>query len=756
MSQSANDTILQFFDNYVPSLGAGDYSITFHHYLSVAPKPFPAQQSFTVQGPQVSLPPDDVLSVYPPANATGQFAEDLPHVVLTKRVLPWERKLHGQPKQIPWVALLTFTEDELMDATNRETLSLSVAAGSFSQPAAGVVKPSITIEADIDLKTMCNVIHVNGAVLQAILPNATEIKYLAHVRQVSMTGKEDLGLKDDGWFSVVIANRFPYADKTRPAGVKNIAHLVSLEGWDTILNDATKIDVTKTYELISLHGWSFNCQPDKGETFTALVENFVNEEKAKPADLMLKLNRQVAASDTYSQQVTDRLNSGYVPLAYRTREAETTYAWYRGPLVPKPTTLFAAQSAFLSSAAATIFDKTNGLFDLTYATAWQAGQAIALSDKIFSQAVFRFRKHGHQITDLIAERSAHDPAASIAQLLSRSPHTQKLVQFMQNSPEKAFAVLHAGANQAGHPMVQPTTTGNPQSTAPTTPLSIESLMANPELQDTLADELKEELNIMGTWLADLHELRKVPFNHLVADERMLEKETLRFFYVDNNWIELLCNGALSVGTHSTRDTEYISLMKGAIRGAVNDELQKRWRKIDGMDFTPANGRDAFDLPVTGLLIRSALIAGWPGLVIKAFQNGTMLKNIRMETLSPNVLLCLFLGVPDSLVISEPQHSLRFGVDDTGSSELRQLTAPVGAPLKRTITIKDPGQKDHMRKDKDGNDTRVINISSIDAKTGLAPDMITQLGTNAQNFGAAAFAIQMVQAPKELTFNQLTL
>jgi hypothetical protein len=111
MAQSANDTILQFFDNYVPSLGAGDYSITFHHYLSVAPRPFPAQQSFTVQGPQVSLPPEDVLSVYPPANATGRFAEDLPHVVLTKRVLPWERKLHGQPKQIPWMALLTFTED---------------------------------------------------------------------------------------------------------------------------------------------------------------------------------------------------------------------------------------------------------------------------------------------------------------------------------------------------------------------------------------------------------------------------------------------------------------------------------------------------------------------------------------------------------------------------------------------------------------------------------------------------------------------
>lgn len=281
-------------------------------------------------------------------------------------------------------------------------------------------------------------------------------------------------------------------------------------------------------------------------------------------------------------------------------------------------------------------------------------------------------------------------------------------------------------------------------------------MANPELQDTLADELKEELSTIGGWLADLHELRKVPFNHLVADERMLEKETLRFFYVDNNWIELLCNGALSVGAHSTRDTEYINMMKGAIRSAVNTELQKRWSKIDGMNLTPANGSDAFDLPVTGLLIRSALIAGWPGLVIKAFQKGSLLKNIRMETLSPNVLLCLFLGVPDSLVLSEPQHSLRFGVDDQGNSELRQLTAPVGAPLKRTITIKDPGQKDFMRKDKDGNDTRVINISSVDAKTGLAAEMITRLNASANNFSSAAFAIQMVQAPKELTFNQLTL
>jgi hypothetical protein len=758
MSEPVKDTILHFYDDYLPALDAGDYTIYFNHNLSVAPQEFKSKQVFTVQGPQIDLPAGDVVSVFPPANATGEFGNDLAHIVFSKRVLPWERKLSKEVRNTPWMALLSFGENELLNGVNKETLSISVTAGSLSVQENGIVKPSFTLEADIDVKTMCNVIQVSGGVLKAILPNAREAGLLSHVRQVSMTGKEGLDEKDSGWFSVVIGNRFP-ADDSATGITRNLVHLVSLEGWEAQLNAPDSIDVAKTYQLISLHGWSFNCQSDKGQSFGALANNFVTGDENNPAFTALQLPLGVDTGRPAGEMASARLQRGFVPLAYRTRQAETTFSWYRGPLVPQPTTLFAGNGAFLSTSAATIFDPVMGIFDMSYAAAWQVGQSLALSDKTFAQTVFRFRKHGNQMVDLMVERKRQDSGVPVAKLLEGSPHVRRLTQFLQNKPHEALSAFAVNPDkQALAGRVQKLFKANdgravvadtavPAHTAKT-------LMQEPSVPGTIAEELADELSYMGSWLADLHELRKVPFDHLVADTRMLPTESLRFFYVDNNWIELLVNGALSPGMHSTRDTAFVDMMKTSIRAAIDADLQKRWKAITGMELTPAPNTDVFDLPVSGILMRSAMVSGWPGLVVQAFQKGVMLKNIRMERLSPTVLLCLFLGVPDTIQVDEPQHSLRFGVDDNGNTELRQLKDPVGRPMSQSIkvrnTAKDTGA-DHMRKDAQGKDTRTINISSPDGKSGLEPDLLKPLGVSADQFGAAAMAIQLVQAPEQLIF-----
>ena len=758
MSVPANDTILHFYDDYLPALDAGDYTIYFNHSLSVAPQRFETKQVFTVQGPQIDLPAGDVVSVFPPANATGEFANDLPHIVFSKRVMPWERKLSKEVRNTPWMALLSFSENELLNGVNKETLSIPVTAGSLGQAADGMVKPAFRLEADIATDTMCNVIQVSGGVLKAILPNAREAGLLAHVRQVSMTGKEGLDEKDSGWFSVVIGNRFPAADSA--TGItRNLVHLVLLEGWEALLNAPDSIDATKTYQLVSLHGWSFNCQSHKGESFAALANNFVTGDQNKPTITALQLPIDVDKNKPGGDTASGRLLRGFVPLAYRTRQGETTYSWYRGPLTPQPATLFAGNSAFLSASAATIFDPVNGLFDLSYAAAWQVGQSLALADKTFAQTVFRFRKHGNQLVDLMVERQRQDPGVPVSQLLDGSPHVRRLTQFLQDKPHEmlsAFAVNPDKQALAGRAQKLFNDNGSRATTAKevlATPAA-KTLMQEPAVPGTIAEELVDELSYMGSWLADLHELRKVPFDHLVADERMLPSESLRFFYVDNNWIELLVNGALSPGMHSTRDTAFVDMMKGSIRAAINAALQKRWKVITGMDLTPAPNTDVFDLPVSGILMRSAMVSGWPGLVVQAFQKGAMLKNIRMERLSPTVLLCLFLGVPDTITINEPQHSLRFGVDDKGNTELRQLTDPAGKPLDQTIKVRNVGTdtgKDYMRKDADGKDTRTINLSAPDGKSGLEHDLLTPLGVKTDHLGAASMAIQLVQAPEQLIF-----
>ncbi|WP_315823095.1 hypothetical protein [Paraflavitalea speifideaquila] len=325
MAAPAKDTILHFYDDYLPALDAGDYTIYFNHSLSVAPQRFESKQVFTVQGPQIDLPAGDVVSVFPPANATGEFANDLSHIVFSKRVMPWERKLSKEVRNTPWMALLSFSENELLNGVNKETLSISVTAGSLGTQENGIVKPTFTLEGDIDPTTMCNVIQVSGGVLKAILPNAREAGLLSHVRQVSMTGKEGLDEKDSGWFSVVIGNRFPAADSA--TGItRNLVHLVSLEGWEALLNAPDSIDATKAYQLVSLHGWSYNCQSHKGESFAALAKNFVTGDQNKPAITALQLPLGVDTGAPEGEMVSARLVRGFVPLAYRTRQGKLLLA----------------------------------------------------------------------------------------------------------------------------------------------------------------------------------------------------------------------------------------------------------------------------------------------------------------------------------------------------------------------------------------------------------------------------------------------
>jgi hypothetical protein len=72
MSNATNpssDTIINFYDNYVPSLKDGQYTITLSQAVTApgvpsSPQQAPATQSFLVNGPRFSLPPADVNHVF--------------------------------------------------------------------------------------------------------------------------------------------------------------------------------------------------------------------------------------------------------------------------------------------------------------------------------------------------------------------------------------------------------------------------------------------------------------------------------------------------------------------------------------------------------------------------------------------------------------------------------------------------------------------------------------------------------------------
>src|SRR5580692_1877995 len=69
---------------------------------------------FAVRGPRFTLNPADISSYFPPPSPPTPFEGQLPHVVVARKTLPWERLLGPGPdyQGVPWLGLLVVDEDD--------------------------------------------------------------------------------------------------------------------------------------------------------------------------------------------------------------------------------------------------------------------------------------------------------------------------------------------------------------------------------------------------------------------------------------------------------------------------------------------------------------------------------------------------------------------------------------------------------------------------------------------------------------------
>jgi len=72
------------------------------------------------------------------------------------------------------------------------------------------------------------------------------------------------------------------------------------------------------------------------------------------------------------------------------------------------------------------------------------------------------------------------------------------------------------------------------------------------MESTDTDQMPEDLT---EWLGRLNLLYGVPYNYLIADAEMLPAESIRFFYLDPNWVDALVDGASSIGRVPSSDTQ---------------------------------------------------------------------------------------------------------------------------------------------------------------------------------------------------------
>jgi hypothetical protein len=249
-----------------------------------------------------------------------------------------------------------------------------------------------------------------------------------------------------------------------------------------------------------------------------------------------------------------------------------------------------------------------------------------------------------------------------------------------------------------------------------------------------------------TWLTHLTLLYGVPFSYLVPDARMLPPESIRFFYVDPNWLNRCVDGALSVGVLSTAEQIFNEAFFAYFHQGLAAEQQAVRPTL--------RGRAPSDTVLTGgttggFLMRSVVVSGWPGLEVTATKGGNPVGLLRMDRLASDVLLVLFNDIPDVVQIIEPSEGLRFGVEDvTGQADTFQVALrwinPAGGhdvgsqimngnnPVRATTTTRGGA----------GQPEGVLDIATLAANIEKAMPA-GQLGANGK-ITPGGFAIQVVR------------
>ncbi len=253
-----------------------------------------------------------------------------------------------------------------------------------------------------------------------------------------------------------------------------------------------------------------------------------------------------------------------------------------------------------------------------------------------------------------------------------------------------------------------------------------------------------------SWLTHLHLLYGVPFAYLVPDIGMLPVDSIRFFQVDNAWVEALIDGAFSIGApRATSDSG--TVLRAAAAPAARARLPEVRAALAG-DAGTGSATPLADVPeaITGFLLRSAVVAGWPGLEVRGYADTAAqhpLPLLRLERISPSILFCLLGGILHRVDLQEPPEGLHFGVE--------QAPQPGPAPWQKRLRyasgsqvggqIPGPAQQVMLR-------PGTANVLQVDALArAMAPQVWASPPPSPPPFTAAQFGLEMIEGAGWVSF-----
>jgi len=402
---SLNGTI-RFLQHEKPALLSGDYELDITQNVAISGSPGASasyfhQRKFSVAGPQFSLAPGAIASVFPPEGSRGEYANILPHVVLTSTTLPWQRSVYSSEpayadnEDIPtWLALILIDEEDPAPAVNDQaTIQQLLTTGDAaifspapetSQPA---TDPCVTIDLSVDFFNL-------------VAPSINDLKWLAHVRELASVENKAFSRDTPPTidYSVVLGNRLP------KMGNLTTVHLVSLEDFQPYLpadDGAASTNFpagTTTVRLVSLKSWTFSAVEEQ-HTFGGLLQGL----SLSPPTLQMPSAKVPPASDA-DRFAANAFALGYTALNHDLRDGDKTVSWYRGPLVPFPVSPEISLPAGASDAL-TQYDPQTGMFDMSLSAAWQLGRMLALQNRTFAVSLYQWKSGQTFASSVQAERN---------------------------------------------------------------------------------------------------------------------------------------------------------------------------------------------------------------------------------------------------------------------------------------------------------------------------------------------------------------
>lgn len=251
--------------------------------------------------------------------------------------------------------------------------------------------------------------------------------------------------------------------------------------------------------------------------------------------------------------------------------------------------------------------------------------------------------------------------------------------------------------------------------------------------------------VITKWIARIHLLYGVPFEYLVPDPRMLPMESIRIFHIDENWMNNLIDGALSIGRMTQIDLEHDkSVIDYLKRESGKKALNIRRQLLKQSDIS-----EGLSEVKTGFILRSLIVEGWPGLEVNAYKykkDRSLCTILRMERLAKDVMLCVFEGEFEELELREPAEAMHFGFDfDDGkfSKKLRSLgnKSPLGTQLDASvenIPFRDV-------------DNRTLNLKKM---VDTISSKLKEAGEYKDNFYSPEFAVEMIESAQKGVFDNI--